>query len=167
MWYKNLHTSCPLLHVHHTPAPQTSLPVPIPFLFWPKTRPLAIHFGPLFLSYKYDQVYCLWSYPLGRPSLFYCLIESISISCSVLSNSLQPHVLLLTSLCYPWDFPSKNIGVSSHVLLQVILPDSGVKPRSTALQVNSLLTFRATLKYARKVIAVHFDMHPCIELIQM
>ena len=38
----------------------------------------------------------------------------ISVSmhaCSVMSNSLQPH------LC-PWDFPGKNTGVGCHFLLQ-------------------------------------------------
>ena len=64
-------------------------------------------------------------------------------------------------------FPRQEYGVGSHVLLQVIFPDSGVKPRSPELQVNSLLTFRATFKYGTKVVAVHFDMHPCIELIQL
>ena len=42
-------------------------------------------------------------------------------------------------LC-PWDSPGKNTGVDCHFLLQGDLPDPGIKPRSPALQANSLLT---------------------------
>ena len=37
------------------------------------------------------------------------------LSHSVVSNSLQPHRLLPTSLLYPWDFPVNNTGVGCHV----------------------------------------------------
>ena len=39
-------------------------------------------------------------------------------SCSVWSNSLQPHGLQPTRLLCPWDFPGKSTGVGCHCLLQ-------------------------------------------------
>ena len=38
-------------------------------------------------------------------------------SCSVVSDSLQPHGLQPTSLLHPWDFPGKSTGVECHCLL--------------------------------------------------
>ena len=38
-------------------------------------------------------------------------------SCSVVSDSLQPHGLQLTRLLCPWDFPGKSTGVGHHCLL--------------------------------------------------
>ena len=38
----------------------------------------------------------------------------------------------------PWDFPGKNTGVGCHGLLQGNLPNPGIKPRSPALQADSL-----------------------------
>ena len=38
------------------------------------------------------------------------------------------------------DSPGKNTGVVCHALLQGNLPNSGIKPRSPALQVDSLLS---------------------------
>ena len=45
-----------------------------------------------------------------------------------------------SSILCPWDFPSKNTDVGCHFFLQVIFPDPGIKPRSPALQVDSLPT---------------------------
>ena len=49
-----------------------------------------------------------------------------SVSCSVVSDSLQPHGLQPTSLL--WDSPGKNTGVGSHSLLQGIFPTQGLNP---------------------------------------
>ena len=38
----------------------------------------------------------------------------------------------------PWNSPGQNTGVGSHPLLQGIFPNPGIKPRSPALQVDSL-----------------------------
>ena len=38
-------------------------------------------------------------------------------SCSVVSDSLQPHGLWPTRLLSPWDFPGMNTGVGCHFLL--------------------------------------------------
>ena len=40
------------------------------------------------------------------------------LSCSVVSNFLQPHGLQPARLLSPWGFSVKNIGVSCHLLLQ-------------------------------------------------
>ena len=46
-------------------------------------------------------------------------------SCSVVSNSLQPHGLQPTRLLCPWNSPSKNTEVGSHFLLQGIFLTQG------------------------------------------
>ena len=60
-------------------------------------------------------------------------ISEWSESRSLMSNSLQPH-----GLYSPWHSPGQNTGVGSLSLLQGDLPNPGVKPRSPALQVDSL-----------------------------
>ena len=57
----------------------------------------------------------------------------LTVSCSVMPNSLQP-----TRLLCPWDFPGKDTGVSRHFLLWGIFP--GIKLGSTAQQADSLPT---------------------------
>ena len=44
----------------------------------------------------------------------------VSISCSVMSYSLQPYGLWPARLLCPWDSPGKSIGVGSHSLPQGI-----------------------------------------------
>ena len=56
-------------------------------------------------------------------SLF--IYGSESVSCSIMSNSLQPHGLYPARLLYPWDFPGKNTGVGYYFLLQGIFPTQG------------------------------------------
>ena len=55
-----------------------------------------------------------------------------SESCSVVSNSMQPH-----ALSSPWSSPGQNTRVGSLSLLQGIFPIQ-IEPRSPALQVDSL-----------------------------
>ena len=55
-----------------------------------------------------------------------------SESCSVVSNSLQPH-----GLYSPWNSPGQNTGVGSYFLLQGIFPTQGSNP-GLPLQVDSL-----------------------------
>ena len=43
---------------------------------------------------------------------------SVSVSCSVVPDSLRPHGLQPTSFLCPWDFPGKDTGVGCHFLLQ-------------------------------------------------
>ena len=42
---------------------------------------------------------------------------SVSVSCSVVPDSLRPHGLQSTRLLCPWDFPGKDTGVGCHGLL--------------------------------------------------
>ena len=53
---------------------------------------------------------------------------------SVMFGSLQPPGTIARLLC-PWNSPGKNTGVGCHSL-----PDPGFKPRSLALQEDSLLS---------------------------
>ena len=50
---------------------------------------------------------------------------SVSISCSVMSDSLWPHGLLPARLLCPWDAPGKSTGVGSRSLLQGIFLTQG------------------------------------------
>ena len=50
-----------------------------------------------------------------------------------MSKSLQPH-----GLYSPWNSPGWNTGVGSRSLLQGNLPNSGIEPRSLALQADSV-----------------------------
>ena len=56
-----------------------------------------------------------------------------SESHSVVSNPLGPY-----GLYSPWNSPGQNTGVGSLSQLQGNLPNPGIKPRSPALQVDSL-----------------------------
>ena len=51
-----------------------------------------------------------------------------SVSCSVVSNSLQPHRLQPSWPLCPWNSPGKNTGLGSHSLLQRIFPSQGSNP---------------------------------------
>ena len=52
----------------------------------------------------------------------------VCVSCSVMSDSLQPHGLEPVSLLCPWNSPGKNTGVAYHFLLQGIFMTDGSKP---------------------------------------
>ena len=56
-----------------------------------------------------------------------CLV-CLCVSCSVVSDSAQPHGLCPTRLLCPWDSPGKNTGVGCHVLLQGIFLAQGLNP---------------------------------------
>ena len=43
-----------------------------------------------------------------------------------------PWTVACTRLLHPWDFLGKSTGAGCHFLLQGILPDPGIKPRSPA-----------------------------------
>ena len=49
----------------------------------------------------------------------------LSVSCSVVSNCLQPHGLQPARLLCPWNFPGKNTEVGGHSLLQRIFLTQG------------------------------------------
>ena len=58
-------------------------------------------------------------------SITFLLFISETVSCSVISNSLWPHGLLLARLLSPWNSPGTNTGVGSHFSPQD-LPDPGI-----------------------------------------
>ena len=53
-------------------------------------------------------------------------VKKWSVNRSVMPDSSQPHGLQPTRLLCPWDFPGKNTGVGSHLLLQGIFPTQGL-----------------------------------------
>ena len=57
----------------------------------------------------------------------------ISVSHSVVSDSLRSYGLWPAKLHDPWNSQGKNSGVDSHSLLQGDLPDPGIEPGSPAL----------------------------------
>ena len=61
-------------------------------------------------------------------------------SCSVVSDSLQPHVLWPARLLCPWDSPGKNTGVGCHFLLQGIFWTQGSNPCFLHLQAGFFTT---------------------------
>ena len=52
----------------------------------------------------------------------------VSVSHSVVPNSLRPHGLQPTRLLFPWHFPGKDTGVECHFLLQGIFPTQESNP---------------------------------------
>ena len=58
----------------------------------------------------------------------YVLLVCVCVSCSVMSDSLQPHRLQPTRLLCPWNSPGKNTRLGTHSLLQGILPTQGSSP---------------------------------------
>ena len=54
--------------------------------------------------------------------------SSLSISRSVVSDSLQPYGLWPARLLCPWNSPGKNTGVGCQSLLQGIFPTQGSNP---------------------------------------
>ena len=49
-------------------------------------------------------------------------VYTLSVSHSVVSDSVRPHGLWPARLLCPWDPPGKNTGVGCHFLLQGIFP---------------------------------------------
>ena len=70
-----------------------------------------------------------------RNKTLHCPLEKRKIkwSRSIVSNSLQPH-----GLCSPWNSPGQNTGERSQFPSSGDLPNPGIKPRSPALQADSL-----------------------------
>ena len=64
-------------------------------------------------------------------------IYTVFIVCCLVAKAclilLPPHGLWPARHLCPWDFPGKNIGVSSHSPSPGDLPDPGIEPTSSAL----------------------------------
>ena len=63
--------------------------------------------------------------PFNQCSVVKSRKNSESVSCSVMSYSLQPHGLLPTRLLCPWNFQGKNTGMGCHFLLQGVFLTQG------------------------------------------
>ena len=68
-------------------------------------------------------VFCVGVHPTCMCKLY--IICNVSVSCSVVSDSLRLHGLKPTRLLCPWNSPGKNTGVGCHALLQGIFPTQG------------------------------------------
>ena len=68
------------------------------------------------------------------------------LSCSVVSDSLQPYGPQPARLLCPWNSPGKNTGVVSHVLLQGVSPtqDSNYTFLVSPALVGQFFTISAT-----------------------
>ena len=55
-------------------------------------------------------------------------VHACLLSCSVMSDSLQPHGLSPIRVFCPWNFAGKNSAVGCHFLLQGIFPTQGSNP---------------------------------------
>ena len=77
---------------------------------------------------------------------------SVALVCPTLCD---PQGLWPARLLCPWDFPSKNVGISCHGLLQGDPPDPGIRPLFPAppvLQADSLSTEIPRKPYIHNVV---------------
>ena len=77
----------------------------------------------LWRSFLYTFVYSCHLFLISSAS-----VKLVSVSHSVVPNSLRLHGLQPTRLLCPWDFPGKDIGLGCHFLLQGIFPAQGSNP---------------------------------------
>ena len=61
-------------------------------------------------------------------TIYPAVLGKVKWSCSVISDSLQPHGLQPPRLLCPWDSPGNSPGVDCHFLLQGIFPTQGLNP---------------------------------------
>ena len=66
------------------------------------------------------------------PWVLFNILYLITVSCSVMLDSLQPHGLWTARLLCPWGFPGKNTRVGCHSLLWDLL-EPGIKPWSLCI----------------------------------
>ena len=91
-----------------------------------------------FIKTAYPSLGCGWMLSWGKSTVQFPFLKLFILYCeshSVVSNSLRPH-----GLYSPWNSPGQNTGVGSLSLSPGDLPNSEVKPRSPALQADSLPT---------------------------
>ena len=101
-------------------------------MLWPEAhRNLTPHF-----TYGQSFIECLrW---LCRAYLPRTLRKSESVSCSVVSSSFRPCGLYPTRLLCPWDFSRQEYWSGLPFFSPEDLPNPGIGPGSSALQVDSL-----------------------------
>ena len=79
-----------------------------------------------------------WATREAQVHVLYIFMCCPMLSCSVMSDSLQPHRLQLTSLLCPWGFSRQGYWSGLPCPPPGDLPNPGIEPRSPALQANSL-----------------------------
>ena len=84
-------------------------------------------------NHSVKKLYPLYSLPIC-PEAPCCAV----LICSVRSNSLQPRGLQATRLLYPWEFSRQEYQSGLPCPPPRDLPNPGIKPRSPALQADSL-----------------------------
>jgi len=89
-----------------------------------------------FIKTAYPSLGCSWMLSWGKSTVQFPFLKLFILYCeshSFVSNSLRPH-----GFYSPWNSPGQNTGVGSLSLSPGDLPNSGIKPRSPALQADSL-----------------------------
>ena len=77
-----------------------------------------------------------------------------------MSDSLQSHGLQPDSLLCPWDYPSKNTGVSCCFLLPGIFPTQGSNPSRLHWQMLSLpLSHFSSVQFSHSVVSDSLQPH--------
>ena len=76
----------------------------------------------ILLTCPLNRAFFSWGPQINIVQSYLSYICVCVLSYSVMSKSLQPHGLQPTRLLCPGNFPSKNIGMGCHFLLQGIFP---------------------------------------------
>ena len=77
------------------------------------------------MSFEFSSL-CVFAYEVAIGTHLVCVL-----SCSVVSDSLRPHGLLLARLLCSWDSLGKNTGLVCHFLLQRFTPSERKMERIT------------------------------------
>ena len=101
-----------LLYLYLSKTSCRSLQIPFLYLLLPI-------FSSLIFIYIYIYIYIC---------IYICVCVCVCVSFSVVSYSLQPHVLKPTRLFCPWNSPGRSTEVGSHSLLQGIFLTQGPNP---------------------------------------
>ena len=89
------------------------------------------------------------------PEFWLCdLLTFQSESCSVVSESLQPH-----GLYRPWNSPGQNIGVGSISLLQGIFPTQGLDPGLPHCRQILYQLSHSSVQFSRSVMSDSLQPH--------
>ena len=82
----------------------------------------------------------------------------VKVSCSVMSNSSQPHGLQPTRLLRPWGFPGKSTGVGCHCLLCSLSDMSANQAKQSQWFVHLHPFYPTLVKFSPLFILIHFEL---------
>ena len=102
-----------------------------------------------------------WGAIVNRVTKSWTWLKWLKWSCSVVSDSLLPHGLYLTS---PWNFPGKSTVVGCHFLLQGIFPTQGLNPgflhcRQTLYHLSYQGSLRSDLASMQRCIVIYYIIY--------